>query len=150
MLGPPASVNVSPILTSTLTFTDTQGLPTTAVFPPGSVAIAGTAYLTPTLAVSFPGYTFAFHAFDLDFPALENCAVPVELAITYSELDQSAVSDPSAVALWQLGPSGRIQVSGGVISTIGDVFMLEVEICTPGRYALFGPSNLLYLPMILE
>jgi len=150
MLGPPASVAVSPALSSALTYTDTQSLPTTAVFPPGSVAIAGTAYLTPTLAVSFPGYTFAFHAFDLDFPALENCAVPVELAITYSELDQSAVSDPSAVALWQLGPSGRIQVSGGVISTIGDVFMLEVEICTPGRYALFGPSNLLYLPMILE
>jgi hypothetical protein len=138
------------VITSTLTFTDTQGLPTTAVFPPGSVAIAGTAYLTPTLAAPFPGQTFAFHAFDLDFPAPESCAVPIELAITYSELDQSAVSDPSAVALWWLGPSGWAQVSGGVISTIGDGFMLGVEICTPGRYALFGPSNLLYLPVISE
>jgi hypothetical protein len=148
MLGPPASVAVSPALSSTLTYTDTQGLPTTAVFPPGSVAITATAHLTPTMVASITGQTFAFHAFDLDFPAAESCAVPVELAVTYSELDQAAVSDPAGVALWRFEPGGWVQIAGGVVSTIGDDFMLEVEICQPGRYALFGPSNLVFLPLI--
>lgn len=150
MLGEPASVAVSPALTSTLIYTDTQGLPTTAVFAPGSVAISGTAYLTPTMAASFPDQVFAYHAFDLDFPAVDGCPVPVELAVAYSALDQATVSEPDAVALWRLAPEGWLQIEGGVISMVGDDFLLEVAICQPGRYALFGPSNLIYFPVVTQ
>jgi hypothetical protein len=148
MLGAPASVAVSPNLRSTLTYTDTEGLLTTAIFPPGSAAITATAHLTPTIVASIPGHAFVSHAFDLDFPAADGCPVPVELAVTYSDLDQATVSEPHSVSLWRFEPGGWVQIAGGVVSTIGDDFMLEVEICQPGRYALFGPSNLVFLPLI--
>jgi hypothetical protein len=147
MLGPAASAALSPALTATLTTTDTQGLPTIAIFAPGS-ALTGTAYLTPTLAVPFPGHTFAYHAFDLEFPAPETCSIPVELSIEFSDLDQAAVSDPAAIGLWRKSPEGWVLLGGGAISPAGEGFLLVVAVCEPGRYALFGPSNLVYLPLI--
>lgn len=147
MLGAPASVPVSPGFQSTLVYTDTQGLPTTVSFPPGSVAIDATAYVTPTLAVPFPGQAFAYHGFDLDFPAVDGCPSPVVLAIVYSELDQAVISDPASIALWKLEAGGWLSL-GGAISSIGEDYLLEIELCQPGRYSLFGPSTILYFPFV--
>lgn len=144
MLGAPAAVQVAPQIAATLRFTDTQGLPTTVYFPPGSVAVTATARLTPTLAVPW-GYTFAYHAFDLDFPPVQGCPAPVEVAISFSALDVAAVTDLQDLDLWWWDGAAWLPAGGQVNGSV-----IEADLCLPGRWALFGPSHLLWLPFVRQ
>ncbi len=165
MLHPPVSTTLTlsgtANLPNTLAYTDTQGLTTTLTFPRGTVTETTTVVLTPTVASGSADLAVAGHAFDLeayqggvhqpDFVFNE----PVTVTIHYSEQDVRLVSDESQLTLrwwdggvWQDAAETCNPTSGYVRDPAKRV--LSVPICHLSRFALLGPTNRVYLPLVLR
>ncbi len=165
MLHPPISRTLTPSDTTNLPYTlryiDAQGLTTTLTFRVGVVTQTTTVVLTPTLAQATPGGAFAGHAFDLEaYQGGTRCSClsfrhsPVTVTIHYSTRDTRLISDEEQLTLrwwngsaWQDAaetcdpPSTYSRDREGVLS---------VPICHLSRWALFGPTFRIYLPLVLR
>lgn len=158
MLAAAVSTTLDVGITTTLTYTDVQGLPTRFIFPPGLVPITGTATVIPTLADGFFGMDFAGHAFDLAVHAgvTETRSlvypIPITVTIQYSELDASVITDTARLALYRLEQMAWVGADTGcpVVATppILEPGVFQTAICQDGRYALFGPTHGIALPQV--
>ncbi|HEX8681778.1 MAG TPA: carboxypeptidase regulatory-like domain-containing protein [Ardenticatenaceae bacterium] len=159
ILAAPVSATLEPGMATTLTYTDTGGLPTELRFPAGAVNRTTPIVLTPTLASNLPNALFAGHAFELT--AFEEgqplsgfaFARPVTVTVRYSDADVRAVTEEAELALrWRMGSGWReagetcVSASPMVLDTEGNVF--SVPLCRTGHVALFGPTRQQYLPMV--
>jgi hypothetical protein len=171
ILHPPVSTTLSlsggVSLPGALAYEDTQGLITTLAFPPGAVTesttvvLTPTIVLTPTVASAGAGLVFAGHAFDLeayqggelqpDFVFNE----PVTITIHYSAQDVRFVSDENELtlrrwdgSLWQ----DATETCDPPSTVVRDPSqrLLRVPICHLSRFALFGPTNRVTLPLVLS
>jgi len=127
ILSPPVETTLEPLASSHLTYTDTQGLPTTLFFPAGTVTITTDVVLNPLARLSAPsGKAFAGHAFDLlayrSGIALSdvNFLTPVSVTINYSVEDVDVISDTKDVSLWWW-EAGVWQVAAQSCVTPGEV-----------------------------
>jgi len=145
-------------LPTSLTFTDTQNLPTRFDFPAGVVAQLTTLVVQPTLATGKSGFTFTGHAFELAAYREGSAQLdfvfdtPVTVTISYSEADVRVVSNEQELALWWWD-GDEWQDAAQTCSQTSYIRDTEnnsfgVAICRSGRFALFGPTNQLYLPLI--
>jgi len=165
MLPGPVSITLSlsgtASLPAHLVYYDTQGLTTTLEFPPGAVTGVTTVWLWPTIASNRPGFVFAGHAFELgtledSAPLLELAfSAPVAVTINYSDDDVRAVADENQLVLaWWTGSEWQdaAQTCDPASSYIRDVAnrTLSVSICRGGQFALFGPMNQVYLPVVMR
>ena len=156
MLTSAVSTTLDVGVTTTLTYTDVQGLPTHFIFPPGLVSITGTATVTPTLADGFFGMDFAGHAFDLTVQAGVTDTrslvypVPVTVTIQYSDLDAAVITDTARLALYRLEQMAWVEADAGcpagATPPILEPGVFQTAICQDGRYALFGPTHGIALP----
>ncbi|HDQ71927.1 MAG TPA: carboxypeptidase regulatory-like domain-containing protein [Chloroflexi bacterium] len=160
MLHPPVSITLSlsgtANLPNTLAYVDTQGLTTTLTFPRGAVTATTRILLTPTLPAASAELAFAGHAFDLAAyqegvrqPDL-TFDEPVTVAIHYSAHDVRVISDEGQLALhrWADGT----WADGACEAYERDLVdgSLAAPICRVGHFALFGPTNRVYLPLVLR
>jgi hypothetical protein len=160
MLAPQVSTTFEPGITTTLTYTDTQGLPTSFTFPAGLVSATTTATVTPTLAYPFFGMDFAGHAFELALqPGVETAQVmtftaPVSVAIQYSLADTAVITDSLLLALYRQEGDAWVKsqdtcsVNPTPVPVEAGVF--QAAICQTGRYALFGPTYGIALPLVFS
>ena len=159
ILPQPVSLELMPGMTATLSYTDSQGLPTQLIFPDNAVTETTTIMLTPTLASADAGLTFAGHAFDSmvyqngNAQANFTFGAPVTATIHYSELDMRLVSDENELALRWWNANGWLDATTTCTPAstyIRDIAnnTLSIPICHLGRYALFGPTNQLFLPYV--
>ncbi len=157
LLPTPVSATIFPQVAGSLVYTDTQGLPTTFDIPPGGVAVTSTLTVTPTLAYGAGGNAFAGHAFELDlspvgvFNQSVNFNLPVTVTIQYSLVDVDVVSDVDLLGLYWWDGAAWIHAQDTCqpdASADHDKLarQLAVGICSTGKYALFGPTNAVYLP----
>lgn len=148
-------------LPTVLIYTDTQGLTTTLHFPAGAVTATTSFVLTPTLAQGHRGFTFAGHAFEVT--AFQNgnpqpefaFHIPVTVTIHYSHQDVRLVSDKSQLALWRWAgnmwedaTSTCVPPSNASRDLTKRVF--SMPICHLSQYALLGPTNQVFLPLVLR
>ncbi len=161
MLARPVSVTLSAGISTTLWYSDTQGLTTTLLFPAGAVSETVTLILTPTLAPHLSGYAFAGHAFHLSafregalLPSLA-FSLPVTIAIEYGKADLRVVSHEDRLLLHLKGGDGW----GDAAETCAPSWpyrrdligrMVTVRICRTGTLALYGPTHQSYLPLVLR
>lgn len=138
---------------TSLTYTDTQGSPTAFDFPAGSTPFSTTVSITPTVAASGKGWDFAGHAFELDAEGITSFEQPVKITLTYSDADVHVVSDESGLQLmhwdgvvWETAEATCSDPIGREVSVENKV--LEVEICETGLYALYGPSQQNFFPLV--
>jgi Tol biopolymer transport system component len=161
LLARPVSVTLSAGISTTLTYTDTQGLATTLAFPAGTVSETVTLILTPTLAPHLSGYAFAGHAFHLSaygkgalLPGFA-FSLPVTITIGYSEADVRVVSHEDQLLV-------HLQTEDGW-GDAGDTCtpsrpyrrdlisrLLTIPICRTGTLGLYGPTHQSYLPLVLR
>jgi hypothetical protein len=165
MLHPPVSttLNLSGTVSQldTLTYVDTQGLTTTVTFPAGAANITTTFVLTPTVVSDYVDLAFAGHAFELE--AYQNgihqpdftFEKPVTVTIHYSERDSRLISDKAQLKLywhdgniWRDAAATCTPTSSYIRDEIDKV--LSVPICHLSRFALFGPTHRVYLPLVLR
>lgn len=157
ILPSPVSIELQPGITTTLTYSDVQGLPTSFTFPAGLVDAPATAVVTPTLTDGYFGMDFAGHAFELDIQGNAPDLVytqPVTVTIQYSALDTAVISDTAQLALYHWGAGGWVEVGSGCSNQPAPAALAEgvfqAAICQDGRYALLGPTYSLALPVIPE
>jgi hypothetical protein len=154
----PVSAALAPGTPASLTSTDTQALPTQIDIPSGAVAANTTLVLTPTVATAPRGWAFAGHAFDLAAAQastpIPNLAfgAPVNVSISYSAGDARLISDPDRLALWWWNGSAwqdAAETCSPAASYTRDLLTrtIGVAICRTGRFALFGPTRQVYLPL---
>lgn len=161
MVSLPAKVTLSPGITTTLSYTDTQGLPTSLLFPAGAVLTDIQVVLTPTITTDMAGYAFTGHAFELAayqeeiiLPDL-SFSIPVSVTIQYSQEDLALIADDSTLRLWWWDGNNwqeaiqSCQPAEGLFSTSGDGIYQGV-ICKPGLFSLMGQTNGVYLPSLLN
>jgi hypothetical protein len=156
-LSLPVSTTLTPGVAASLTYTDTQGLPTTLDFPADAVTQTTTVFLTPTVASRQAGYAFAGHAWELAAyrggelqPGLVFSA-PVSVTLHYSDEDVRVVTDELELALWWRLDGGwqdATQTCDPATAydrnAAGNV--LSLPVCRVGGFALFGPTREMYLP----
>lgn len=158
ILPPPTSAILEPGITTTLTYTDVQGLPTSFVFPSGLVSSMAIAHITPTLASSFFGKDFAGHAFHLaintegpDLPT-DLFSPPVSVTIQYSLEDTAVVTDTTNLTLYRYNGSGWEAGDASCPPTseppLQEPGIFQGRLCQEGLYALLGPSHGIALPLI--
>jgi hypothetical protein len=159
VLTAPVSATLEPGVATTLTYTDTGGLPTELRFPAGAVNRTTPIVLTPTLASNLPDALFAGHAFELT--AFEEgqplsgftFARPVTVTVRYSDADARAMIDEAELALrwrmvsgWREASETCVSASPAARDTEGNMF--SVPLCRTGYVALFGPTRQQYLPLV--
>jgi hypothetical protein len=158
LLPMPVSVELTPGITTTLTYTDFQGLPTSFIFPAGLVSSTATAYVTPTLATEYFGSAFTGHAFELALQAggtsiySTTFPVPASVVIQYSPLDTAVISDTMMLALYRQDGAGWVKTEDTCSASPTPVpiepGIFRTTVCQSGRYALFGQTNAIALPQV--
>lgn len=163
MLPQPVSASLTPGLTTTLTFTDTQNLPTQLTFSGDAIAQSATIVVTPTLVSGGAGKASASHAFELGLfqpsraPADSSFAAPVQVTIHYSDVDVGVISDEAQLTLdrwtangWENAAQGCGAGSGTLAFPIPAANRFNGLVCQTGRFALLGPTHQLYLPLVFR
>lgn len=146
-----------------LSYTDTQGLVTRLDFAANAVLVTTTLVLTPTIVLPPPTQAFAMHAFDLaadqEGTARFNFTfgAPVTVTIQYNEANTYLVSDDAQLALFHWTTNGWLPAvqtcaQGSAFLPYNDLQNKTIvgPICSTGRFALFGPTNQMYLPFVLH
>jgi hypothetical protein len=154
ILPRPVTATLAPGAPGTLAYTDTQGLRTDLAIPAGALAQNATLVMTPTLAPDDRGMFFTGHAVDVSARSggsVLGFAAPLTLTVRYSNADVRVVADESRLVLrrWD----GRVwqdaaQLCDGAVVRDEEQHMISAPICDTGRYALFGPTNQLYMPLL--
>jgi len=161
ILPEPVSANLSPDTSVTLVLTDTQGLTTVLTFPAGAVTQTTTVVLTPTVASGGAGLAFAGHTFELkafrDGDSLPGFGfeVPITVTIHYSDRNVRVIKDESQLALMRWTGNGWEDAANTCMppsTYIRDLEnnVLSVAICHLSKFALLGPTNQVYLPLVMK
>lgn len=160
MLHPPVSITLSlsgtASLPASLSYVDTQGLTTTVMFPAGAVTATTTIVLTPTVPIAGSALAFAGHAFDMeayqggvrqpDFTFVQ----PVLVTIHYSQQDVRLIADENQLALYRWeGGAWADAACDAYIRQLSENW-LTAPICRLSHFAFFGPTNRIYLPLVLR
>ena len=152
-------VRVDPANGGVFTYTDTQGNATIVQAPSGAVTAPIDLLYTPVATTAPPsGFAFAGHAFNLDAyrdgTALAGFVFeqPITITIHYSPADV-AVVDPTALVLMYWNGSAWVDVTTtctppSVYNRHPDQNWLSVPVCHLSRFALFGPTHGIYLPVV--
>lgn len=160
ILSNPVSITLTPDLSGSLTYTDTQGLLTRIDFPAGAVMQTTTLTLTPTL-VSKAGFAFSGHAFELigyqegnAQPAL-TFSMPATITIYYNQPDIRLVSDEDNLILWRWANNQQQDAALTCDPTSAyhrdlENHVLTLPVCRVGFFGLFGPTHQLYLPLVRQ
>jgi hypothetical protein len=157
--------DLSPDTETSLVYTDTQGLTTTLQVPLGAVTETTRLVFIPTAVTAPPGLTSAGHGFDLaayrqgvQLPGF-TFNRPLTLTIRYSDRDVRLVTDERQLFLaWWTGDEwvdafGTCDPSGTATLEIyldPARNLLRLPICHLSRFALFGPTRQMYLPLVLR
>jgi hypothetical protein len=158
LLSRPVSAALAPGTPGTLAYTDTQGLRTDLAIPAEAVTQTATLVVTPTLAPPDSGMFFTGHAVEVSArsgAADLSFAAPLTLTIRYSGADVRVVTDEAGLVLrWWDGRGWQDagQTCAGNPAAVRDELQnaLSVPICHAGRYALFGPTNQIYMPVLVH
>jgi hypothetical protein len=80
---------------------------------------------------------------------------PIQVTIHYSQADVRLVSDEAALSLYQRTPEGWREAiltcpSGSAILRQEEQNILTATICQSGYFALFGPTNKTFLPVVFR
>jgi hypothetical protein len=152
-LPQPVAATVAPGLATSLTLTDTQGLTLRLDIPAGAFSQTQALTLTSALESDGGGVAFAGHAFTLAAGEALTFGRALSLTLHYSAADVRTVSDKGALMLrwwsgdaWLDASAGCDGVNQPQQEAAEDV--VRVSICRAGRYALFGPTNQLALPLV--
>jgi hypothetical protein len=160
ILPAPVTATLTPNAAVTVTITDTQDLTMKLDFPTGTVAQTATLTVTPTLAAGAPGMTFTGHAFELAITpaaalqAEPSFGIPVTVIINYSAADAALVSDMERLALFQwTAADGWVDAASACTPSSSYTRdpanrNISVAICQTGRYALLGPTNQIFVPIV--
>lgn len=155
VLSNPVSTTLTPGVSSSLAYTDTQGSLTRIDIPAGAVMQTTTLTLTPTLA-SRHGFAFSGHAFELAGDQAGNVqsaltfSVPVTITIDYNPADIRLISDADDLTLWW-GANNQQQDATLTCDSASAYqrksHVLTIPVCRGGRFGLFGPTHQLYVPL---
>ncbi len=156
VLAGPVSSTLTPALSSTLTYVSLQNTLISANIPVGAVSTTAVLSITPhietdTTSAAVVGTAFELSATSAD-SALTSFAQPVQLTLTFRDRDIATLSDPGQLQLlrWDAGawtPAQQRCATPADQQLDLDAHTLSVAVCQPGRYALYGPSHMLYLPL---
>ena len=161
LLPLPVSASLSPGITTTLTYTDTQGLPTRLEFPAGAVLSNTQVVLTPTIAMDLAGNAFTGHAFELATtqqgalnPELSFSA-SVSVTIQYSAADTALISDPAGLALWWWDGTAWQDAAASCPASATNLKAgadggSQSSICKTGVFALYGPTHPIFIPEMIK
>jgi hypothetical protein len=145
---------------ATLVYTDTQGTNATIAIAPGSVNITTTlvySELPPGLIQ--PGMALAGHAFDLvayqDGTPLPELTFlqPLTVTIHYADATIGVIADETALELqWRQENTWLPAVTtcdppSTVYHDLANN-LIQMPICRTGRFAIFGPTNQTFLPLL--
>jgi hypothetical protein len=159
MFSAPVSLTLTPGVSATLRYTDTQGLVAKWEFPSTAVTTHTTVVVEPQLPVAWVAMVVAGHAWGLrgsrggallpDF----RFAAPVKVTVTYSDQDIWVVTDERQLWLAQQATPGwkdATEQCAGQPAYTRDVHAntLVGTLCTTGLFALMGPTHQVYLPRI--
>jgi hypothetical protein len=156
MLGIPQFITTSGGVTTTLTYTDTQGLTTTLAIPPTALDFDVPLFYTPTMASTGPDLSSAFHTFDLATTGggLWTFDDLIALQIDYSPLDVQDIDNPDALflAYWDGFAWVPIEEICGPVTTYHNKAsgIFSTQICQTGTYALLAPGFEYYLPISIR
>src|SRR5690606_27630449 len=98
-LPAPQSAALAPGAERSLTYTDTQGLPTTISVPAAALSTTVTLTVTPAVEQHEHLTVFAGHAFALDADPPLLAGAPLTVTVGYSDDDVRVVSDRAGLAL---------------------------------------------------
>jgi hypothetical protein len=115
--------------------------------------------ITPTFVGSHPGVAFAGHAFELaafqggDLQDPFFFGQPITIIIEYSDQDVLLVTSEQDLALMWWTVSGwqdAAQTCSPPSIYQRDLANQEIEVavCRTGLFALFGPTNQVYMPVV--
>jgi len=161
ILPEPVFATLTPGITTTIRFTDTQGLVTQLVFPADAVSSAVDVLVTPGLGVGGGGFSFAGHAFDLvildegiPYPTF-TFNVPVMTTIEYSDFDIHALQDESQLTLWWLideqWQDATLSCDPPSLKTVDlDNNIFEIPVCQSGGFKMVGPTYQTLLPLVMK
>ncbi len=135
-----------------LSYVDTQELPTTFAVPM-TRAINVTVVVTPTLPPAPDQDIFTGHAFELTMRDNRSGAVAQShVVINYSDADLQAIITESGLALkvwtgqnWQTLLE-RCPEANPTLDTGANT--LSADLCGEGLFALFGPTQRVFLPLV--
>jgi hypothetical protein len=154
-------VRVDPANGGVFTYTDIQGNATIVQAPSGAVTAPTDLLYTPVATAAPPsGFAFAGHAFNLD--AYRDGTLlagfvfeqPINITIHYSPADV-AVVDPTALVLMVWNGNAWVDAATtcappSVYNRHPDENWLSVPVCHLSRFALFGPTHSIYLPLVFR
>ena len=156
ILPKPVETTLTPGITTTLSYSDMQGLTTEIVFPSDAVSEITHLSLTPTWAYSWPGEAFTGHAFDLE--AYQNNILipgfsfnsPALVKVQYSADDINLLVEGKQPDLWELTNDAWQNAATlcNLIQEPSQEFLLVSPICSTGKFGVFGPTNQVFLPQI--
>ena len=161
ILPEPVQVDFTPGISATLRYTDTQGLPTWLEIPGDASANLLTVQAVPTTGEAAPGYAFAGHSFELNVSGVGEGAAgfvfnaPLTATIQYSPVDVAVISDIDNLALWWWDGAGWVDAATSCQppgspqhNLVSGVY--QVAICRTGLYALYGPTKMIFIPVIVN
>ena len=165
---PVSTTLVTGSITTTLAYTDLQGLVTSLTFPPYTFPYPVSLVLTPSLPLDkFTGLdrVFTGHAFELQVyplgqaPAGPQFTNPITTPITatvsidYLDIDLGRITDEQLLTLhwwdgsaWVEAATTCSPASTPVIDSTGN--RLVMPVCRSGLFTLLGPTNTIFLPLI--
>ena len=157
-LAKPVALNLTGQGNYTLSYSDTQGLPTTITAQ--NDADNWTLRIIPTLPPTLDEGEFAGHAFEVSLtnqsqrtlsPSKAQ-AVQLTAAINYSDTDIRIISSEDALTLkkWdgELWQTLNDSCEEGDETVLAASNQLQATLCDVGIYALFGPTERVYLPLV--
>jgi hypothetical protein len=148
------SLGVAPDVAASATYTDTHAGWVRVDVGAGGVGVTTTLYVTPTIAPARTSWAFTGHAFEVAL-ASGASTTPLTATVTmhYSEPGLRLVGDETQLALRRWDGTAWQDV-GEACGNRGDyqrhpaTNRVQARICSPGRYALFGPTNRRFLPVV--
>lgn len=157
VLPAPVTTSVAAGTGATLSYSDTQGLTTSLSLATGTLTQSLTLSLTPTLADSYDDQLFAGHAFELlaqaELSGQLEAGLPLSLTISYSDADLS-VADEQGLTLRRWNGTGWQDVvsecGGSAYNRNLANKRISLALCGGGRYALFGPTLPLRMPVLMR
>jgi hypothetical protein len=159
----PASqtIQLIPGTSAQITFQEIQGTDTVVQFPQDAVTVTTTVVLTPTLANGGMDNKFTGHAFDIAaFRGEEQLSefffnAPITITIEYSDYDLRAVTDEALLNMqtWDGSTWGEAALTCDPPLPYSYDFnanVIALSICQSGRFALFGPTNKISIPLLYK
>ncbi|MEM7032264.1 MAG: hypothetical protein AAF629_22125 [Chloroflexota bacterium] len=156
------SATITANISTTLTITDTQSFLTQLTVGANTMPLSTTIIMTPTIVADVGDLAFAGHAFELSFvhqatgSALFTqtpTSLPFTLTHHYSDQDVRIIRDLDQLSYqWWDGSVWRTATDTCVPPTDQTLDkpsrILTLPICRSGLFALFGPTNRAYLPLL--